>query len=70
MDVQPDIPSDACPDNFQEGRGTPREGAHDRGILWNDPALGIDWPVGEAEALLSDKDRKQPLLSDAADLFE
>ena len=44
--------------------------AHDRGILWNDPALGIDWPVGEAEALLSEKDRKQPLLSDAADLFD
>ena len=44
--------------------------AHDRGVLWNDPALGIDWPVGEAEALLSEKDRKQPLLSDAADLFD
>src|SRR5213080_3715774 len=28
---------------------------HDRGILWNDPALGIAWPVGEGEAVLSDK---------------
>ena len=44
--------------------------AHDRGILWSDPALGIEWPVSEAEALLSDKDRKQPLLLDAADLFD
>ena len=44
--------------------------AHDRGVLWSDPALGIEWPVGEAEALLSEKDRKQPRLSDAADLFD
>ena len=33
---------------------------HDRGVLWNDPDLGIAWPIGEAEAVLSDKDRKQP----------
>lgn len=38
---------------------------HDRGILWNDPALGIDWPIAEAEALLSDKDRRLPLLADS-----
>lgn len=44
--------------------------AHDRGVLWSDPALGIEWPVSEAEALLSEKDRKQPLLSDVADLFD
>ena len=37
---------------------------HDRGILWNDPALRIAWPLPEAEAVLSDKDRKQPLLAD------
>ena len=37
---------------------------HDRGILWNDPALGIDWPVSEAEALLSEKDRRLPRLSE------
>ncbi|MBV8089765.1 MAG: dTDP-4-dehydrorhamnose 3,5-epimerase [Alphaproteobacteria bacterium] len=36
---------------------------HDRGLLWNDPALGIAWPVAAAEAEVSDKDRKQPLLS-------
>jgi dTDP-4-dehydrorhamnose 3,5-epimerase len=44
--------------------------AHDRGIRWNDPALRIDWPVSEAEAMLSDKDRKQPFLSDVTDLFD
>lgn len=37
---------------------------HDCGLLWNDPALAIDWPVGEEAATLSEKDRNQPLLSD------
>lgn len=32
----------------------------DRGILWNDPALGIDWPT--ASPILSDKDQEHPLL--------
>lgn len=41
---------------------------HDRGIAWNDPALGIAWPVGDAEALLSDRDRKNPHLADQPDL--
>ncbi|MUG89171.1 dTDP-4-dehydrorhamnose 3,5-epimerase [Paenibacillus timonensis] len=36
---------------------------HDRGILWNDPALGIDWPVNEPQ--LSDKDRNHPLFAEA-----
>ena len=43
--------------------------AHDRGILWNDPALGIDWGVSPAEAVLSEKDRKNPTLADAKELF-
>ncbi|WP_027486744.1 dTDP-4-dehydrorhamnose 3,5-epimerase [Allorhizobium undicola] len=37
---------------------------HDRGLLWNDPALGIDWPVEEGKAVLSDKDQKQPPLAE------
>lgn len=37
---------------------------HDRGLLWNDPALAIDWPVTEDNAILSDKDKKQPKLSE------
>jgi dTDP-4-dehydrorhamnose 3,5-epimerase len=36
---------------------------HDRGLAWDDPELGIAWPVSAAEALLSDKDRRQPLLA-------
>jgi dTDP-4-dehydrorhamnose 3,5-epimerase len=38
--------------------------AHDRGLAWDDPALGIAWPVSGAEALLSDKDRRNPFLAD------
>jgi dTDP-4-dehydrorhamnose 3,5-epimerase len=41
----------------------------DRGILWNDPALGIPWPVAANEAVLSDKDHKQPRLADAPAAF-
>ncbi|MFT4412571.1 dTDP-4-dehydrorhamnose 3,5-epimerase [Fredinandcohnia humi] len=36
---------------------------HDKGILWNDPTLQIDWPT--SNPILSDKDAKQPLLSKA-----
>ena len=41
--------------------------AHDRGLLWNDPALKIDWPVNGTEARLSEKDRHQPLLNELKD---
>jgi dTDP-4-dehydrorhamnose 3,5-epimerase len=42
---------------------------HDRGLLWNDPALGIAWPLAVGEALLSDKDRDHPLLADLPRYF-
>jgi dTDP-4-dehydrorhamnose 3,5-epimerase len=35
-----------------------------RGILWNDPEIGIDWQIArKSEVLLSDKDRALPLLN-------
>lgn len=34
----------------------------DAGVSWNDPTIGIDWPVGAP--CLSDKDSKAPLLKD------
>ncbi|AKD02591.1 dTDP-4-dehydrorhamnose 3,5-epimerase [Pontibacter korlensis] len=37
------------------------------GILWNDPALGIDW--GVSEPLVSPKDEVLPLLQDFDSLF-
>ena len=43
---------------------SPYAPAHDRGILWSDPALGIPWPVKPDAAILSDKDRRHPLLAD------
>jgi dTDP-4-dehydrorhamnose 3,5-epimerase len=37
---------------------------HERCIVWNDPAIGIGWPLDVAP-LLSDKDRQGKLLNDA-----
>lgn len=43
--------------------------AHERGLLWNDPALAIDWGVNPAEVVLSPRDRTHPPLAGASDLF-
>ncbi|MCB9358700.1 dTDP-4-dehydrorhamnose 3,5-epimerase [Candidatus Woesearchaeota archaeon] len=37
--------------------------ADDRQILWNDPDIGIDWPI--MDPTLSEKDAKAPRLKDA-----
>jgi dTDP-4-dehydrorhamnose 3,5-epimerase len=37
---------------------------HDRGLAWDDSALGIAWPVAAERAILSEKDRRNPLLRD------
>jgi len=36
---------------------------HDRGILWNDPELAINWPC--SAPILSAKDQRHPLFRDA-----
>ena len=36
----------------------------DAGIAWDDPALGIDWPLPTGGPILSDKDRKAPRLAE------
>jgi dTDP-4-dehydrorhamnose 3,5-epimerase len=41
-----------------------------RGIAWDDPALGIAWPVNRDEAILSQADRRNPLFADLAPAFE
>ena len=42
--------------------------ASERVVRWNDPAIGIDWPI-DADPMLSDRDRRGPLLADV-DVFE
>ena len=42
---------------------------HERGLRWNDPALGIEWGIEESAATLSERDRLHPMLSDLRDLF-
>ncbi len=44
--------------------------AHDKGILWDDPALRIAWPMASKDAELSAKDKLQPRLADATALFD
>lgn len=43
--------------------------AHDRGVRFDDPAIGIDWPTSLGGFTLSEKDRSAPLLANA-ELFD
>jgi dTDP-4-dehydrorhamnose 3,5-epimerase len=44
--------------------------AHERGLRWNDPAIGIEWPVPAGQSpLLSAKDAIASMLGDA-ELYE
>src|SRR6266403_882584 len=43
---------------------------HDRGLRWDDSALAIAWPVEEEKALLSDKDRRQPMFAELPRHFD
>ncbi len=38
---------------------------HERALLWNDPAIGIDWPLAGASPILSDRDRAGTPLAQA-----
>ena len=42
----------------------------DRGMMFNDPKLGIDWQIEENQMQLSDKDTKQPMFEEVRELFE
>jgi dTDP-4-dehydrorhamnose 3,5-epimerase len=40
----------------------------DRGIIWSDPTINIEWPM-DITPILSEKDEKAPLLEDAENNF-
>jgi dTDP-4-dehydrorhamnose 3,5-epimerase len=48
----------------------PYSAAHDRGLAWDDPDIGIDWRTPVGAPVLSDKDRRWPRLKDAPELFQ
>jgi dTDP-4-dehydrorhamnose 3,5-epimerase len=41
----------------------------DRGVRWDDPGLHIGWPVRPEDAIVSEKDRTQPLFTDLETYF-
>lgn len=43
--------------------------AAERGAIWNDPDIGIKWPVAADRVILSDKDKVLPRLKELAELF-
>lgn len=47
----------------------PYSPAHERGVRWNDPSLGVPWPIGGDEAILSAKDEKLPLFDEIESPF-
>lgn len=45
---------------------SPYRAEHDRAVRWDDPTIGIDWPVPDGVTpVLSEKDAGAPLLADA-----
>jgi dTDP-4-dehydrorhamnose 3,5-epimerase len=43
---------------------------HESGIRWNDPDIAFPWPLKEASIIISDKDRRLPLLKEFDSPFE
>lgn len=39
-------------------------------IIWNDPALGIDWQIPKDDVILSEKDSFHPTLADCLEVFD
>ncbi|MCW5700347.1 MAG: dTDP-4-dehydrorhamnose 3,5-epimerase [Rhodospirillales bacterium] len=42
---------------------------HDKGVLWNDPDIGITWPTPTPEPTLSERDKDQPRLKELPRYF-
>ena len=43
--------------------------AHEGGIRWDDPDVGVAWPIDSGDIILSDKDRRLPLLKEVDSPF-
>jgi dTDP-4-dehydrorhamnose 3,5-epimerase len=43
--------------------------ASERGIIWNDPDLAIEWPIADDDIVLSDKDQVLPRWSEMGEWF-
>jgi dTDP-4-dehydrorhamnose 3,5-epimerase len=43
--------------------------AAERGVAWDDPSLGIDWRLAASDAILSEKDRRNPRFDDLERAF-
>jgi dTDP-4-dehydrorhamnose 3,5-epimerase len=43
---------------------------HDKGVAWNDPRIGVEWPDVADPETLSAKDRRQPSLAELPSYFE
>lgn len=48
----------------------PYDAPSDRGLFWNDPAIGIAWPLRLDNAILSEKDKIQPILAELPPSFQ
>ena len=42
----------------------------DRGVLWNDPDIGVEWPKSILDPQLSERDQTQPRLRELTTLFD
>jgi dTDP-4-dehydrorhamnose 3,5-epimerase len=49
--------------------GAPYSPAHEAGIAWDDPALGIPWPIKAEDVTIADRDRKLPKLAEMGAIF-
>lgn len=49
--------------------GNPYSPEHERGVAWDDPALGIQWPLDGTEPVMAERDRRWPRLSELPDYF-
>ncbi len=47
----------------------PYDRSAERGVIWNDPALAVPWPVEAGAEILSDKDKLLPRLAECDDWF-